>query len=174
MTFWEYIAANWSQLSVLLGLIGYILKSIFDFILKKKEIKFIKLHELRAGKISEIFRSLANMEHSFVRYLNQVHSLSSLQEEKKLLDTARASMQNFKKLIQINELYFDQNTNEKLKNINESYSEALTNSYTIFKGDEDAEEIWREKGKRTLDALNSKTVPVKRELKNQFQKLIGI
>jgi hypothetical protein len=174
MTFYEFIIQNWSQLIILLGALGYILKTTFDFLLKKKEIKFIKLHELRAVKISAIFQSLAEMEHSFDRYLSQVHDLASLEAEKKLLCTARASVNGFKKMIHINELYFDKSTNEKLKNISKSYSEALLNSYTIFEGDEESEEIWRGKGKRTLDSLNKKVSPVKRELKNQFQTFIGI
>lgn len=174
MTFAEFIIEYWSQLAVLLGVIGYLLKTIFDFIIRKREIKFIKLHELRAEKISAIFHSLTNMEQSFDQYLNKVHNLSSLEEEKAMLDEARESINDFKKLIYINELYFDRNTNEKLKNISKSYSEALLNSYTIFEGDEESEEIWRGKGKRTLDILNEKISPVKRELKNQFQTLIGI
>ena len=174
MTFYEFIIQSWSQLTILLGALGYFLKIIFDFLLKKKEIKFIKLHELRAEKISAIFQSLAEMEHSFDRYLSQVHNLASLEAEKKLLDTARASVNGFKKMIHINELYFDQNTNEKLKNIGKFYSDALLNSYTIFESDEENEEIWRGKGERTLDSLDKKVSPVKQELKNQFQTLIGI
>lgn len=178
MTFWELITENWPQLTVFFGVIGgvmgYILKAIFNFLLRKKEIEFTRLHELRAEKIGLIFQSLADMEHSFNRYLSQVHNLHSLEAEKSLFDTARASLNDFKKMIHANELYFEQSTNEKLKNISKSYSEALLNSYTIFDGDEESEEIWREKGKRTLDILNSETIILKRKLKKQFQTLIGI
>lgn len=174
MTFVEFIIEYWSQIAVLLGIVGYLLKTILDFIIRKREIKFVKLHKLRAKIISEIYLSLANMEQSFDKYLNKVHNLPSLKEEKALLDEARESMNDFKRLIHINELYFDQKTNEKLNNISKTYSEAFLNSYTVFEGDEDSEEIWRGKGKRTLDTLNKKTSSVKRELKNQFQTLIGI
>jgi hypothetical protein len=40
MKWYEYIIANWAQVSVLLAVAGYILKAIFDFRYKKREISF--------------------------------------------------------------------------------------------------------------------------------------
>lgn len=40
MKWYEYIISNWAQLSVIIAAIGYILKVIFDYNYKKKEISF--------------------------------------------------------------------------------------------------------------------------------------
>jgi hypothetical protein len=40
MKWYEYIITNWAQVSVLLAILGYILKAILDYRYKKKEIAF--------------------------------------------------------------------------------------------------------------------------------------
>ena len=58
----EFIINYWSQLTVVLGVIGYILKTIFDFRLKNKELRFKYYYELKAKKIIEIYSKIVEIQ----------------------------------------------------------------------------------------------------------------
>lgn len=58
----EFIINYWSQLTVLLGLIGYILKTVFDFRIKSKELRFKYYYEIKAKKIIEIYAKVVELQ----------------------------------------------------------------------------------------------------------------
>lgn len=49
-------------MTVLLGVIGYILKTIFDYRLKNKELRFQFYYELKAKKILEIYSKVVELQ----------------------------------------------------------------------------------------------------------------
>jgi hypothetical protein len=58
----ELIINYWSQLTVLLGVLGYTLKTIFDFRLKSKELRIRYYYELKAQKIIEIYVKVVELQ----------------------------------------------------------------------------------------------------------------
>jgi len=51
----DFIVKYWAQLTVLIGVIGYALKGLFDFRLKKLEIKYSLLFKERLSAVSNFF-----------------------------------------------------------------------------------------------------------------------
>ncbi|SJZ67604.1 hypothetical protein SAMN04488128_1011150 [Chitinophaga eiseniae] len=49
MRFLDFLSKNWSQITVVIAAIGYLLKVILDFNIRKKEIKFEYLYKEKAG-----------------------------------------------------------------------------------------------------------------------------
>ena len=58
----EFIVNYWSQLTVLIGSIGYILKTIYDFRLKNKELRHKYYYELKAKKVIEIYAKIVEIQ----------------------------------------------------------------------------------------------------------------
>lgn len=58
----DFIVNYWSQLTVLLGVIGYIFKTIFDYKLKVKELKFKHFYELKAKKVVELYSKIVEIQ----------------------------------------------------------------------------------------------------------------
>lgn len=58
----EFIINYWAQLTVVLGVIGYVLKTIFDFRLKHKELRLKYFYELKAKKIIEIYTKIVDLQ----------------------------------------------------------------------------------------------------------------
>lgn len=53
MSVLKYLSSNWSQITVLLAAIGYLVKIILDFNIRKKEIKFEYLYKEKASSFQE-------------------------------------------------------------------------------------------------------------------------
>jgi len=58
----EFITNYWSQLTVILGLIGYILKSIFDYRIKNKELRTKYFYELKASKLIDLHSIIVKIQ----------------------------------------------------------------------------------------------------------------
>ncbi len=58
----NFIINYWSQLTVLLGLLGYILKTISDYRLKEREVRSRYYYELKASKILEIHSRIVELQ----------------------------------------------------------------------------------------------------------------
>ena len=58
----DFIINYWAQLTVVLGVIGYILKTIFDFRLKNKELRYKYFYDLKAKKIIEIYTKIVELQ----------------------------------------------------------------------------------------------------------------
>lgn len=52
----------WSQITVLIGVFGYILKSIFDYKIKDKELRSKYFYELKAAKIIELYSKIVEIQ----------------------------------------------------------------------------------------------------------------
>jgi hypothetical protein len=52
----------WSQITVLIGAIGFLLKTIFEFKLKNKELKFKYFYELKSQKIIELYTKIVEIQ----------------------------------------------------------------------------------------------------------------
>ena len=61
----------WSQVVLILGLIGYIIQTLTSFYIKKKEINFSKLQEHKISEVKIFFRSYQQLEVSLKDYLHQ-------------------------------------------------------------------------------------------------------
>lgn len=58
----SFIINYWAQLTVILGIVGYILKTIFDYKLKEKEIRTKYFYELKSAKIIELYNKIVQIQ----------------------------------------------------------------------------------------------------------------
>lgn len=58
----EFITNYWSQITVLLGVLGYILKTILDNRVKNKELKFKYFFEIKSAKIIELYSKIVEIQ----------------------------------------------------------------------------------------------------------------
>lgn len=178
MSFIKFLESFWAEIILFVSAIGsiisYIIKARYNFKIKKQEIKFTRLHQKRGAKIDEIFRSLVNMESAIEHFLQEYNKTQSLKKEQALFEFAREATRKFSNLFHLNELYFDQEINDLLKEIDSQCSDALSDVFIVFEDDERSKEQWEEKGNQTLKQLKEKIQPAKKELKKRFQTIIGI
>jgi len=52
----------WSQITVVIGAVGFILKTIFEYRFKNKELKFKYFYELKAQKIIETYSKVVEIQ----------------------------------------------------------------------------------------------------------------
>jgi len=53
MRFIDFLSKNWSQITVVIAALGYLLKVVLDFNIRKKEIKFEYLYKEKASSFQE-------------------------------------------------------------------------------------------------------------------------
>jgi hypothetical protein len=53
----KFLSDNWAQIVVVIGAIGYIIKTILDFQVKKKEIRFAYIYQEKSGAFHQFFLS---------------------------------------------------------------------------------------------------------------------
>ncbi|MBO4234795.1 hypothetical protein FO675_10945 [Riemerella anatipestifer] len=58
----KFIAEYWSQITVIIGSFGFILKTIFEYRLKTKELKFKYFYELKSQKIIELYSKIVEIQ----------------------------------------------------------------------------------------------------------------
>jgi hypothetical protein len=68
---WKIILENWSQITVLLGVFGYIIKTLTDWKFKKNEISFSKIQEAKILEIKSFYKSYQSLEISLKNFINQ-------------------------------------------------------------------------------------------------------
>lgn len=68
----KFITDNWAQIVVVLGALGYIVKVVFDFRLKKFEIKYDLLFKLQTEKIKVFIESYDNYYNALVEDVYKV------------------------------------------------------------------------------------------------------
>jgi len=69
---YEIIFDNWSQITVLLGIVGFVIKTLTVFFLKKKEITFSRLQENKILEIKSFYKSYQKLNIDLSTYLNQM------------------------------------------------------------------------------------------------------
>lgn len=57
-----FIINYWAQFTVIIGLIGYILKTTLDYSLKTKELKYKYFYELKGKKIIELYTKVVEIQ----------------------------------------------------------------------------------------------------------------
>ncbi|TSE03938.1 hypothetical protein [Aquimarina algiphila] len=74
----KLIVENWAQITVVLGIIGYIIKLFLDSNFKKKEISFLKIQEMKLIETKVFFQSYQSFSIALEQYINQLfHGLHS-------------------------------------------------------------------------------------------------
>jgi hypothetical protein len=58
----ELVAEYWAQITLILGVIGYIIKTILDNRLKNKELKFKYFYEIKSAKIIELYTKIVEIQ----------------------------------------------------------------------------------------------------------------
>lgn len=58
----QFITNYWAQLTVILGIISYILKTIFDYKLKNKEIRLKYFYDIKSSKIIELYTKIVEIQ----------------------------------------------------------------------------------------------------------------
>ena len=67
----SFLKDYWAQLTLLIGAIGYCVKSILDLFIKRFEIKFSNLHENRLGQIKIFYKSYLDLERKLAEYYSK-------------------------------------------------------------------------------------------------------
>jgi hypothetical protein len=62
----DFIVKSWSQIVILIGALGYILKIILDFTVKKKEIKYAYVYTEKARAFKEFTLSYQKLNESLI------------------------------------------------------------------------------------------------------------
>jgi len=68
----EIISDNWSQIAVILGIVGYVIEKLTVFFLKKKEITFSRLQENKILEIRIFYKSYQTLNIALLTYLEQM------------------------------------------------------------------------------------------------------
>lgn len=58
----DFIVNYWAQLTVILGIIGYIMKIVLDYRMRNKELKFKHFYELKSNKIMELYSKIVEIQ----------------------------------------------------------------------------------------------------------------
>ncbi|WP_299160915.1 hypothetical protein [uncultured Tenacibaculum sp.] len=90
---YDIVIKNWAQITVLLGVLGSVLKVISSWSIKKKEISYSKLQENRLLEIRSFYKSYQTLKNSLERFLNQTEF--GLHDHKILNDIAKTIKNNF-------------------------------------------------------------------------------
>jgi hypothetical protein len=91
-TWYELIIINWSQITVILGVIGYIVTTLVNWNLRKTEISFTKVQEQKILEIKEFYKSYQKLEYSLYTFLNQTNFGS---HEPEILNDIRKQIQEY-------------------------------------------------------------------------------
>ena len=68
---YEIFIENWAQITVMIGAIGFVIKTITFYKLKKREITFSRLQENKILEIKTFYKSYQSLEIALREYLNQ-------------------------------------------------------------------------------------------------------
>jgi len=58
----KFISEYWSQVTVIIGSMGFLLKTIFEYRLKNKELRFKYFYELKSQKIIELYSKIVEIQ----------------------------------------------------------------------------------------------------------------
>ncbi len=58
----DYLIKYWSQIAIVIGLFGYVLKTIFDYTIRNRELRNKYFYELKAKKIIELHSELIEIK----------------------------------------------------------------------------------------------------------------
>jgi|GEM_PF-6221398 len=111
MKIFDFLNKYWSQITVLILAIGYILRTIFNFYLKKAEIKFAFIHKERAEIIREIHLDLIKLTRD-IDFLALGHTLArinagpSIEEGRNIIGNVVELNNKIKIKVEESDIYF--------------------------------------------------------------------
>lgn len=159
MEFDTIIKQYWSQLILLLGAIGYLIRIFFNYRIKKKEIRFSKIEESKLLEIKSFLKAFKDLEYSVREYAAQSYfgdpskdELKKLKNEILLKNKELELKSSYVKLFLPEEMQpvIDE-VNEFLWNINKTVSR-----WMIYQKSKPPEDV-----KRQYDELYKTTIPEK-------------
>ena len=95
MSFAEFLSKNWSQITVVLTALGAVIKIIFDFQIRKKEIKFEYLFKEKASSFQDFMICLQNFKTQLIKeaYIHKYGS-STFSEFETTMDKSRKELES--------------------------------------------------------------------------------
>ncbi|MBL7113101.1 MAG: hypothetical protein ISS19_14285 [Bacteroidales bacterium] len=117
----DFLSQYWSQIALLLGIFGYIIKIIFEARVKIKEIKFSHLHLLRTKEIKEFYLSFLDVEDMLKRYNARAFSITNLDETFYLEKDLKIN--SFKKNLESLKLIIDKSKSNNLESLINEFQE---------------------------------------------------
>jgi len=69
---YQIILNNWSQIVVVLGSIGFVIRTLTIYWLKRREITFSRIQENKILEIKVFYKSYQSLEIALMTYLNQI------------------------------------------------------------------------------------------------------
>lgn len=140
----KFLIEYWSQATVLLFAIGYILRVIFDFYIKKKEIKFNFIHKERAEVIKQLNLDIIELSKE-IEFMALAHNLETInlgptnQERNELVNKIIKLNGNIHETISKNNIYFPERFISRfdalVKNVNENIIFTSLDKNVIIKDD---------------------------------------
>lgn len=89
----KFLSNNWSEIAVIIGAIGYIIKIILNFQVKKKEIRFAYIYQEKSSAFHRFFLSYQNLIDVLVTQSYRLKSgLMSFQEFDSMISTERKAI----------------------------------------------------------------------------------
>lgn len=103
MSFFKFIVTYWTQFTALILAIGYVIKVIFEFYIKTKEIKFNFIHKERAEIIKQLHLDLIELSKE-VEKMALAHTLTYLNQG----PTNKQREEVFHKIAKLNAKIYDE------------------------------------------------------------------
>ena len=152
-----------------------------ELISQENQIRFSKLHGDRAEVIVNLFKKLVKMDQSFRAYMGPI-IVGGAPDKPTRQETAINAANDFLKFFFDNEIYFDNALCETIKEINQLYLDAWY-GYNVYDDEaalRDAQfdkEFRKERSeafKKAWEIIEKKIPTVKKNLEDQFRKLLGV
>ncbi len=111
MTFFRFLVTYWTQLTILIFAIGYVIKIILDFNIKKREIKFNFIHKERAEIIKQLHFDIIELSKE-IQKMALAHQLTLMnqgptnQQRKEVFGAITVLNKNIFETIEKNRIYF--------------------------------------------------------------------
>ncbi len=175
----EFIIKYWAQATVLIFGIGYVIKVILEFYIKKKEIKFNFLHKERAEVIKQLHLDIMEMSKeielmALAHTLNTINQGPTNQDRKDLFHKIVLLNGKIRETVEKNRIFFSNNfvlQFERLfKNITDNFVLTSLNKNALNK-DEEKEYVFNNSS-LFLNYFNNKFPKLKNVLEKEFKKYL--
>ena len=138
--------------------------------MSKSNFIFKTIHEERVKVLLELYRKITRTERAFQSFMNPFQGASEPSQEEKAKEAAKTANE-FLEFFHDNKIYLSDNLELKVRSINEKLINSWSRfHYTVkFENKVNTKE-WIEVWNKVKEEIPS----ISRELKNEFQKIIGI
>lgn len=179
MNYLEYLIKYWSQVTVVIFAIGYLLKVIFEFKIKKEEIKFDFIHKERAAVIKQLHLDLTHLSKD-ISLMYMAHELKAInqgptnEERKKLFHQIVKLNGKIYDTITLNKIYFPETFfsqfDNLFKNVNDNF--ILTSlDKNVLLNDENNEYIFND-SQKFLNYFKNEFHKLTDKLQKEFERYL--